>query len=145
MRQIEAWLGDSGLQVDVMRVVVFPALLPEALNLPHLGLGVHTGCLPCVELADLLLQSVCLDEALRLPDLLAQSQIIVRLPLHLLYLETEAAHCSAGRATWQIKRRDLWKSDRTIIWSESNRSAISNFVQEDNINICQWQRNIANS
>lgn len=61
-----------GFKVDVVRVVVLPSFLPEALYFAHFDLCIDAvGRLAGIELADLLLESICFDEALRFPDFFA--------------------------------------------------------------------------
>jgi hypothetical protein len=63
--QVELRTGHFGLEVDMMGMVVLPALLPKALDLPHLHLCVDFSHRPpSIELPYLLLQAISLYETL---------------------------------------------------------------------------------
>lgn len=67
----------------MMGVIILPTFLPKTLNFTHLHIRVNASfCPACVELPDLLLQAICLNEALIFLYAFCVSQVLIMLSLH---------------------------------------------------------------
>ena len=76
--------SDPGFNKNMMSVVVFPPFFPETHDFPHLDFSINIAVLfMTVHIANLLHQSICLDKPLMDFNLLAQSQMLMVIFLHL--------------------------------------------------------------